>query len=49
VDELVKEKILGGIEVFNGFGFHKKALDWCIDNNLTVMGSTDMHNIVGYT
>lgn len=49
VDELVKEKILGGIEVFNGFGFHKKALDWCIDNNLTVMGSTDMHNIVGYS
>jgi len=49
VDELSKEKVLGGIEVFNGFGFHKKALDWCIDNKLTVMGSTDMHNIVGYS
>jgi len=49
IDQLVKEKILGGIEVFNGFGFHKKALDWCVDNNLTVMGSTDIHNIVGYS
>ena len=27
VDELFKEKVLGGIEVFNGFRFHKKALD----------------------
>ncbi|WP_320110539.1 Sb-PDE family phosphodiesterase [Draconibacterium orientale] len=49
VDELFKENILGGIEVFNGFGFHKKALDWCVDNDLTVMGSTDMHNVVGYS
>jgi len=49
VDELEKEKILDGIEVFNGFSFHKKALDWCIDKDLTVMGSTDMHNLMGYT
>lgn len=49
VDELFKEKVLGGIEVFNGLSFHKKALDWCVDNKLTVMGSTDMHNIVGYS
>jgi hypothetical protein len=49
VDQLCKEKVLGGIEVFNGFQFYKKALDWGIDNNLTVMGSTDMHNIVGYS
>jgi hypothetical protein len=49
VDQLCKEKVLGGIEVFNGFQFYKKALDWGIDNNLTVMGSTDMHNLVGYS
>jgi len=49
VDELSREKVLGGIEVFNGFGFHKKALDWCVDHNLTVMGSTDMHNLMGYS
>ncbi|MEN6453032.1 MAG: Sb-PDE family phosphodiesterase [Prolixibacteraceae bacterium] len=49
VDELQKEKMLDGIEVFNGFSFYKKALDWCVDKNLTVMGSTDMHNLMGYT
>jgi hypothetical protein len=46
VDDLFNENILDGIEVFNGFSFHKKALDWCVDKNLTVMGSSDMHNLV---
>ncbi|MDD4109594.1 MAG: Sb-PDE family phosphodiesterase [Prolixibacteraceae bacterium] len=48
VDELYKEKILDGIEVFNGFGFHKKALDWCVDNNLTVLGTSDIHNLIAH-
>ncbi|NLO02304.1 MAG: histidinol-phosphatase [Bacteroidales bacterium] len=48
VDELYKERSVHGIEVFNGFGFHKKALDWCVDHNLTVMGTTDVHNVIGY-
>ncbi len=46
VDDLNKENMVHGIEVFNGFGFHKKALDWCVDNDLTVMGTTDIHNLV---
>jgi len=37
---------LHGIEVINGFGFHKKALDWCVDKNLTVMGTSDIHNLI---
>ena len=49
LDDLVKNNALHGIEVFNGTGFHKKALDWCIDNNLTVMGNTDIHNLVHFT
>lgn len=48
VDELYKDKNLHGIEVFNGFGFHKKALDWCVDNNLTVLGNSDVHNLVAH-
>jgi 3',5'-nucleoside bisphosphate phosphatase len=48
IDQLQKEGNLHGIEVFNGFGFHKKALDWCVDKNLTVMGTTDMHNLVAH-
>jgi 3',5'-nucleoside bisphosphate phosphatase len=46
VDDLKRDGMLHGIEVFNGFGFHKKALDWCVDHNLTVLGSSDIHNLV---
>jgi 3',5'-nucleoside bisphosphate phosphatase len=49
VDNLYKEKAINGIEVFNGFGFHMKALDWCIDKGLTVMGSSDSHGLVRNT
>ena len=49
VDYLYQNKILHGIEVINGFGIHLKALDWCVVKGLTVMGSTDMHNLVAYT
>jgi hypothetical protein len=34
--------------VINGFGFHKKALDWCVDHNLTVLGTSDIHNLVAH-
>lgn len=46
VNELADEKLLGGIEVFNGFSFHKKALDWCLDKGLTVLGTSDIHDLV---
>ncbi len=49
VEDLYKNKALKGIEVFNGFGFHMKALDWCIDKGLTVMGNTDAHNLNMHT
>lgn len=48
VDELYNEKMLHGIEVFNGFSFHKKSLDWCIDKNLTVLGTSDIHNLISH-
>ncbi len=48
VDELTEENVLHGIEVINGFGLHKKALDWCVDKNLTVLGSSDIHNLVAH-
>ena len=49
VDNLYKEKAIHGIEVFNGFGFHMKALDWCVDKGLTVMGSSDSHGLTRNT
>lgn len=48
VDDLYKSKMLHGIEVINGFGFHLKALDWCIDKGLTVMGTSDIHNLIDH-
>jgi 3',5'-nucleoside bisphosphate phosphatase len=48
VDALKKEGTLHGIEVINGFGLHKKALDWCVDHNLTVLGTSDIHNLVAH-
>jgi len=48
VDELKKAGNLHGIEVINGFRFHRKALDWALENDLTVMGSSDVHNSIDY-
>ncbi|OQB31578.1 MAG: hypothetical protein BWY08_00368 [Bacteroidetes bacterium ADurb.Bin174] len=48
IEELYKKNALHGIEVINGFGFHMKALDWCVDKGLTVMGSTDIHNLIAH-
>ena len=48
VEDLYRSKALHGIEVINGFGIHLKALDWCIDKGLTVMASSDMHNLVAH-
>lgn len=46
IDQIYREGALRGIEVINGFGFHKRALDWCVDHNLTVMGTSDIHNLI---
>ncbi|MFA6701256.1 MAG: Sb-PDE family phosphodiesterase [Dysgonamonadaceae bacterium] len=46
VEDLYKNDALMGVEVINGTGLHMKALDWCIDKGLTVMGSTDIHNLI---
>ncbi|MGM1430819.1 Sb-PDE family phosphodiesterase [Sphingobacterium lactis] len=46
VEKQYKDKKLHGIEVVNGLGFHKKALDWALDRNLTIIGNTDIHNLI---
>ena len=46
--KMYQDKNLHGIEVVNGFGFHKKALDWALDRNLTILGNTDIHNLIAH-
>ena len=48
LDTLLAEGKLHGIEVINGFGFHRKALDWAIDKNLAVIGNTDVHGLTAH-
>lgn len=48
VEKMYQAKNLHGIEVVNGFGFHKKALDWALDRNLTILGNTDIHNLIAH-
>ena len=49
IEKQYQEKKIQGIEVVNGLGFHSKALDWGLDRNLTIIGNTDMHNLMAHT
>lgn len=48
VEKMYQEQKLHGIEVVNNFGFHKKALDWALDRNLTILGNTDIHSLIAH-
>lgn len=48
VEKMYQAGNLHGIEVLNGFGFHMKALDWALDRDLTVIGTTDVHNLIAH-
>jgi hypothetical protein len=45
--ELYENGMLHGIEVVNGRGYSPEAHRWCIDKNLTMIGSTDIHAPIG--
>lgn len=45
---LIKEKLLDGIEVVNDLNYSDEALKIALDNNLTIMGSSDIHKLVDY-
>ena len=41
--EMVKNNHLHGMEVANGDEYYPRAHQWCIDNNLTMLGNSDIH------
>lgn len=47
--QLLKEKLLDGIEVVNDVTYSDEALQIALDNNLTFMGNSDIHKLVDWT
>jgi predicted metal-dependent phosphoesterase TrpH len=45
---LLKEKMLDGIEVVNEHTYSEEALQIAIDNNLTFMGTSDIHGLIDW-
>ena len=37
------EKLIDGVEIMNGYWFYPKAMQRCVDNNLYMLGCTDIH------
>jgi 3',5'-nucleoside bisphosphate phosphatase len=45
---LIKEKLLDGIEVVNDLTYSDEALQIALDNNLTIMGTSDIHGLIDW-
>jgi len=45
---LIREKLLDGIEVVNGEMYSDEALQIALDNNLTIMGTSDIHKLIDW-
>ena len=46
--ELIEKKLLHGIEVVNDLTYSEEALQIALDNNLTIMGTSDIHDLVDW-
>jgi hypothetical protein len=42
--ELYEKGLMDGIEIVNGKEYSPEAHQWCLDKNLTMLGSTDVHS-----
>ncbi len=45
---LIREKLLDGIEVVNDDTYSEEALQIALDNNLTIMGTSDIHKLIDW-
>lgn len=46
--KFLAEKLLHGIEVVNEFTYSDEALQIALDNNLTIMGTSDVHGLIDW-
>ena len=40
---LYENKLMHGIEIVNGESYYPEAHEWCLEKNLTMMGTSDVH------
>jgi 3',5'-nucleoside bisphosphate phosphatase len=45
-ETLIAKKLIDGIEVVNGPKYEPEAFEWCLDNNLAILGTSDVHRIM---
>ncbi len=46
--QMVKDKILNGAEIVNGYDYYPEIQDWCLQNNLAMLGNTDIHSPITF-
>ena len=46
--EMISNGYLHGIEVVNGNGYSEEAFQIAIENNLTIIGTSDVHNLIDW-
>jgi len=46
--DLIKKHVISGIEVFNEKEWYPIALHWCLENNLTILGNSDIHDFTSH-
>ncbi|BBE16326.1 hypothetical protein AQPE_0463 [Aquipluma nitroreducens] len=44
LDELFRENLFQGIEIFNWNDYYPRAFDWALNKNMTIFSATDIHN-----
>ncbi len=46
VEDLFKEGLIKGIEVYNSSEFYPRAMAWAVDKKLAIIAATDVHGVV---
>lgn len=45
-EELIRDKKIHGVEVFNHMEYYPASLDWCKNMDLAFMGNSDVHGLI---
>jgi len=45
--KLYDQGLMHGMEIVNGRSYYPLALEWCVEKNITMIGTTDVHSPIG--